>query len=131
MKPNSGINKIKPAVLVALAMAVLLFAGGTAFAQTHAGYRTGVTQQPHRGQRWYATPVAPHRQLHNPFTYRRPQSYGVVDRYGSSYGQYGPYGYPHYGPGPGTYGSHYGYYSRPYVRWSPHYGGGHHSLRRH
>jgi hypothetical protein len=69
----------------------------------------------------------PHRQLGSPFA-----SHGAVDQYRSNYGPYGyQYGYPHYGSFPGIYGGHYSYYSRPYVRWSPHFGWAHHGSRRH
>jgi hypothetical protein len=42
----------------------------------------------------------------------------------------GFYGYSHYGPVPGIYGNHYGYYARPYVYWAPHYGWVRHGFRR-
>lgn len=35
---------------------------------------------------------------------------------------FGLYEYSHYGPIAGTYTSHYGYYVRPYARWTPHFG---------
>ena len=125
MKPNSRINKIRSLALVVVGLAVILFAGGNASAQT--GHRAGVWQQPYGSHNWhYAIPVAPYQRLHSPLTYREP--HGAADRYKSNYGEYG---YSHYGPVPGVYGSHYGYYRRPYVRWSPHYGWTHHASRRH
>lgn len=42
----------------------------------------------------------------------------------------GFYGYSHYGPIPGIYGNHYGYYARPYIYWTPHYGWVRHGFRR-
>lgn len=43
---------------------------------------------------------------------------------------FGFYGYSHYGPIAGTYTNHYGYYVRPYVRWTPHFGWVRHRFRR-
>ena len=127
MKPNSGIKKLKSALIAVAAMAVLLFASENAFAQTHTDYRISVTQQPHWDQRWHAAPVVPHRQLRGPFA-----SHRAVDPYRSNYGAYGyQYGFPQYGSFPGIYSGHYGYDGRPYVHWSPHFGWMHHSSRWH
>jgi hypothetical protein len=42
----------------------------------------------------------------------------------------GLYGYSHYGPIAGAYTNHYGYYVRPYVRWTPRFGWVRHRFHR-
>lgn len=118
MKPNSRINEIRSLAVVVVGLVVILFAGENASAQIYVGHRAGIWQQPYGSHSWhYAIPVAPYQRLHSPFSYRGPN--GTVDRYKSNYSEYG---YSHFGPVPGVYGNHYGYYRGPYIRWSPHYG---------